>query len=99
MSEFKGTPGEWYYDGSGDVYVSSNYAEHREHIADLSVVNSIAEQDANGNLIAAAPDLLDALQRLKAEVVLSDVPMDYIESHFRPHLDKARAAIAKALGK
>lgn len=49
-------------------------------------------------LIAAAPDLLEALERLKIEVVLSDVDMDYIEQHFRPHLNKAEAAIAKARG-
>ncbi len=49
-------------------------------------------------LIAAAPDLLDALESLKCELILSDVDMDYIESHFRPWLDKAAAAIAKARG-
>lgn len=55
-------------------------------------------QAANQQLIAAAPELLEALQNLKREVVLSDVPLDYIESHFRPHIDRARDAIAKALG-
>jgi hypothetical protein len=53
---------------------------------------------ANANLIAAAPELLEALQNLKREVVLSDIDLAYIESHFRPHIDRARAAIAKALG-
>ena len=55
-------------------------------------------QRANAQLIAAAPDLLDALQSLKCELILSDVDMGYIESHFRPSLNKAAAAIAKALG-
>lgn len=57
-----------------------------------------AEGEANAQLIAAAPELLDALESLKCELILSDVDMDYIESHFRPWLDKAAAAIAKARG-
>jgi len=56
------------------------------------------EVEANAQLIAAAPELLDALESLKCELILSDVDMDYIESHFRPWLDKAAAAIAKARG-
>ena len=42
--------------------------------------------------------LYEALSRLKTEIVLSDVDMDYIESHFRAHLDRARAALAAADG-
>lgn len=53
---------------------------------------------ANAQLMAAAPDLFEALDDLKREVVLSDIDPDYIESHFRPWLDKAYAAIAKATG-
>jgi len=40
--------------------------------------------------------LLKALVRLKIEVVLSDIPFDYVESHFREHLDIAEKAIAEA---
>lgn len=54
--------------------------------------------EANARLIAAAPELLEALERLKIEVVLSDVDPEYIESHFRPWLDKAEAAMLKARG-
>ncbi len=55
---------------------------------------------ANARLIAAAPDLLEALERLVTEIILSDVDVDmeYIDSHFKPHIEKARAAIAKATG-
>ncbi|AWP85756.1 hypothetical protein L504_3683 [Bordetella bronchiseptica F2] len=53
---------------------------------------------ANARLVAAAPELLEALEDLKSELVLSDVDPDYIESHFRPSLNKAAAAIAKAMG-
>lgn len=41
-------------------------------------------------------ELLNALSRLKSEIVLSDIAPDYIESHFREHLDKAAEAIARA---
>lgn len=53
---------------------------------------------ANARLIAAAPELLEALEDLKSELVLSDVDQGYIESHFRRCLNKAAAAIAKATG-
>lgn len=54
------------------------------------------ELEANARLIAAAPELLEALEDLKREIILSDVDMDYIDSHFRPWIEKARAAIARA---
>jgi hypothetical protein len=53
---------------------------------------------ANAHLIAAAPDLLEALETLKREIILSDVDMGYIASHFQVHIDKASAAIARAKG-
>lgn len=91
MSEFKGSKGAWRYLSTfGEVK-----SDKSGLIADL-VVNG--KEDENGRLIAAAPELLEALQVLKRELVLSDVDLAYIESHFRPHIDRARAAIAKALG-
>ncbi|MTD32599.1 hypothetical protein [Paludibacterium denitrificans] len=48
---------------------------------------------------ALIAQLLGALKRLKIEIVLSDIDMDYIESHFRPHLEAAEAAIAAAEGR
>lgn len=98
MSEFKGTPGPWLLSGN-EIYTE----EYGPHIAPLVVLEThlgttFDEDLANANLIAAAPELLEALQNLKREVVLSDIDLAYIESHFRPHIDRARAAIAKALG-
>lgn len=54
------------------------------------------ELEANARLIAAAPCLLEALEDLKREIILSDVDMAYIDSHFKPWIEKARAAITKA---
>lgn len=57
------------------------------------------ESWANACLLRSAPDLLAALERLKCEVILSDVDPEYIKSHFQVHLDNAAAAIDKARGK
>lgn len=83
--EFKGTPGEWKYRGPlGEIYT-----EEHGVIADLMVSGY---EDENGNLMAAAPELLRVLRLIigyhddgncnlhKLDVVL------------------ARQAIAKALG-
>ncbi|MGK3555402.1 hypothetical protein [Klebsiella oxytoca] len=100
MQEFKGTPGPWVNVGGWVDAVKPG-----ELSSIVCAISSVADRnpeyvnDANANLIAAAPDLLDALVRLKIEIVLSDVDMEYIESHFRPWLDKAKQAIDKALGK
>ena len=104
MSEQKYTQGPWVTcDAHGAIENGGcvqEMASGRERmIAACCHYVSREEVVANARLIAAAPDLLEALQRLKVELVLSDVPMNYIESHFRPHLDKAATAIAKALGK
>ena len=48
------------------------------------------EQEANADLIAAAPDLLDVAKSILAPDMLTLLPAEYIE--------KVRAAIAKAEG-
>jgi hypothetical protein len=72
------------------------------YVVDLNtsevLFQAVYAQEDDMRMASAAPELLEALQRLKTEIILSDVDMDYIESHFRPWLDKARAAISKATG-
>jgi hypothetical protein len=89
MSEFKGTPGKWaVYDDTDDgktnrieiVAVGKTVARiyQSNHVEDLP----------NARLLAAAPDLLEALQ---AVVRVAD--------RATVEFDMARAAIARALGK
>ena len=84
MKEFKGTHGEWNYSHARGEAVSKSEGL----IAEL-VVNG--REDNNGSLIAAAPDLLEALQNMVAAY-------EYVASIDNPALLAARAAISKALG-
>lgn len=102
MSEFKGTPGEWSFSHnsvSDDnvACIEINSSESLYEIAYLqSTPSSIGKYEqtsldktiANAHLIAAAPELLEALQ---AVVRVADRQTD--------EFDMARAAIEKALGK
>jgi len=91
MKEFKGTPGPWHVSTEGCMLIRDD--------AGLSIVakyvgytNDI-EEISNANLIAAAPELLEALQR--CESVLSSIPLDVCDVE---DLIYARSVIAKALG-
>ena len=97
----KHTQGPWVIDESY-FNGSINTVCRTRHVAMVSMYQSKPgdgeENRSNARLIAAAPDLLEALEDLKREIILSDVDMDYIDSHFKPWIEKARAAIAKARG-
>ena len=57
----KHTPGPWKYNGKTDIYGASGAT-----ICELyRGYEHISECQANANLIAAAPDLLEALTRLR----------------------------------
>lgn len=102
MKEFKGTPGSWVVDEDYDVTTE-----------DGTVVSwgaeGIFEPDeiiANAHLIAAAPDLLEALQqmveRIEYYASLKETGQPNIEdwayTYNSGDMDDARAAISKALG-
>lgn len=100
MTNAKHTPGPWTIYKSGH----KSYIElvgHPTHtpctIAEISPEDenssAIHMADANARLIAAAPDLLEALANLWKFCIPSDQT-----AVGRIHLDAARAAIAKATG-
>lgn len=82
------TPWETRYDGHGGICLSD--ADGRQ----IGFLSLRKEQEANARLIAAAPDLLDALQELMM------FEEDRAFSMFKrvEVKNKARAAIAKATG-
>jgi hypothetical protein len=97
------TPGPWAYsrwDQFGDTRFYVAQAEGAPYTPDYSdVATLIAEtvsdervqiQEANARLIAAAPELLEAL----VDVMFRHVPF----SDKSPYAEKARAVIAKATG-
>lgn len=90
MKEFKGTPGPW---TGKDVGVC------RQDRAGLQLgfimthdENRVAECTANAHLIAAAPDLLEALQELVFLYEHDEGCRELTE------YKRAKAAISKALG-
>jgi len=99
MSDPKFTPGPWhangwdvYDDTIPEMYVASCPFKG-PHDEDWSLVSSDAAQ-ANARLIAAAPDLLEALQ-LEVSAYPSGSSIDPNKTKW---LEAARAAIKKALG-
>ncbi len=100
------TDGPWHYGGdhtdvSGDVLyvgeITAAGSNYRGEIARVQscdhIPNGISRDEAKANirLIAAAPDLLEALEALTANY--ADV-----EQGGSKNVDKARAAIAQARG-
>lgn len=88
MSKFKGTKGPWFF-GNGSVY-----GNKLEGVCSMLGSTSRPIPLANARLIAAAPELLEALQGL----------VDYVdEMHRIGHIQRpnqssiAMAAIVKAL--
>jgi len=93
MSEFKGTPGPWFVDGFGDVNDTLEITENTTCIAACRGVIDIERDRHNANLIAAAPELLEALK--KCTKALDEISW---QSWCGPIIDEAELAIDKALG-
>jgi len=99
------TPGPWHWNGNTLLPVAGDFATSDVHsILDADggygylgskLSDTLAELDADRRLIAAAPDLLDALQ-----VVVADwTAQRERNGHLAPAwCRQARAAIAKATG-
>lgn len=78
MKKFKGTPGPWHWDEEG-LGNKNHIVFGKEYPAEMT-------SKANKDLIAAAPELLEALQDLEARARI------YVNT------SKAKEAINKALG-
>ena len=82
MKEFKGIPGSWHYDDElGGVYSNG----------DQFVCDVTNKDDAN--VIAAAPELLEALQKMLSKAYKQNWNDAYLEV-----IKSAQDAINKALG-
>jgi hypothetical protein len=90
MSELKATPGPWYRDEYGNL--KSPESSHTLSMIPFSgvMITSGAEANANTCLIAAAPDLYEALEAL--------LETCHAEPHGESERRAAIAALAKARG-
>lgn len=92
MEKFRGTEGPWVANGgqvcSQDYEI--NGVVYSDHVCDCEVING---ESPNANLIAAAPELLEALQELTFLYEHDEGCRNLIE------YNRAKSAIAKALGK
>ena len=89
------TPGPWKTDGSGMSVYSANTRLDFAPIVAAAVGNekSLAQLRADAQLIAAAPDLLEAL------TALIDMDVSYARGpRVQQAVEAAKAAIAKATG-
>jgi len=88
------TPGPWYRNIPADGKYPTVFAGRNQHVAVASQQKDSAETEANISLIAAAPELLDALALLLPYAARAIQGT----TEGQPLLDAARAAIAKAEG-
>ncbi|HHT5046356.1 TPA: hypothetical protein ACTY4T_001019 [Enterobacter hormaechei] len=83
----KHTPAPWYFSNEGVLRVRAK--DDDEVVCSYAGYENCEREYANARLIAAAPDLLEALQ---------DALHAYDKHGEHPEWDFARAAISKALG-
>jgi hypothetical protein len=89
----KHTPGPWFTDVADPAFVNYNIYASDTKICTMGIDMGVEEEAANARLIAAAPDMLEAL-----EIALSDLEQAQNETDidFRGSIEIARAAITKA---
>jgi hypothetical protein len=89
MKEFKGTKGDWSYRSNGMFF------EILPYVGTVLTSDLFEEQHSNAKLIAAAPDLLEALQ-LCLEALETYVSDGYIMEGTIAE-NKAKEAIEKSI--
>lgn len=101
MSDTQHTPGPWHCHGDG--WITSDSVPRVACVADDDVLEgavevSDAQRDADARLIAAAPELLSALEGFVSRLNTRSAPRLAGDPLFVQALvDSARAAIAKAV--
>lgn len=99
MAQFKGTPGPWRVSEKRGDLIDIRHENNEPGAMSLNLAQVVARQswlreaEANARLIAAAPELLEALQR--CEAILSVIPLEVYDVEDLLH---ARAVINKATG-
>lgn len=91
MKEFKGTPGKWKYTVRNVNEMMTTF--HGVTIGDTYIEAATRNEREDALLIAAAPDLLEALQAM-----LSKAYKQNWNDQYPDEVSKAQAAINKALG-
>jgi hypothetical protein len=93
----KHTPGPWHLGKEG--YYFQSVRDQNEHItADVNITRSDGEGGANARLIAAAPDLLAALEIAEGRLMCIDAQKLDTVARNDDVIDRIRAAIARARG-
>ncbi len=92
----KHTPGPWHYFETEDGRCRVKPLNRKYIVAECSAMEpQCEEQRSNARLMAAAPELLEALNKLVAHVDF--IPTDpYYRNETKELMGAARAAIAKA---
>ncbi|EED3560066.1 hypothetical protein EQ69_04875 [Salmonella enterica subsp. enterica serovar Typhimurium] len=91
MKEFKGTPGKWKYTVRNVNEMMTTF--HGVTIGDTYIEAATRNERDDALLIAAAPDLLEALQAM-----LNKAYKQNWNDHYPDEVSKAQSAISKALG-
>jgi len=92
MTGFKGNQGVWSVNEELDVVCAGKY------VALISLHDGESTRRANAKLIAAAPELLEALQEMVAIVKKHTYPQPDKPSSTWGRMEAAEAVIARALG-
>ena len=107
MKEFKGTQGKWYLQGYTDPCTNIIRCDNGKDFASIYIAstskNPAPETRANAQLIATAPELLEALQHLlyTAEKLWDNqkpIKDSGVFTVTHPIIEEAKSVINKALG-
>lgn len=98
MKEFKGTPGPWIADKTSRAVGPVSHDDDQSYgilipVAWVEFDQCVGIQASNQRLIAAAPELLEALQKMLSKAYKQNWNDAYPEE-----IQSAQAAINKALG-